>query len=290
MTQPLPHIDLDAIQDRYDLAKSIFDNLPDLDAIDHAVDCAQDVPALIAEIRRLQQMLHPANVLAPGWQAAIEALEAEAKDWQEKGDTGRWSMLELAAATLVRLEQRPRLTTAEVWLRTSPTMRQSCQAWYDSTREGWVLDEHPLLETLERVRHMVRERDAIIEGLEADVAAQEVVVVAVRDYEEASTNYAEVMPITNGHETMLRDAEIEARRKLTAAVRGVNQETHGWRALVRQQIAELAAKDVLIKDLEDASAAQQVEIERLRVLLNEAHADADELLYPSFAHRVGEQP
>jgi hypothetical protein len=39
---------------------------------------------------------------------------------------------------------------------------------------------------------------------------------------------------------------------------------NGWRPLVRQQIAELVAKDRLIGRLEEASAQQQVEIDHLR--------------------------
>jgi hypothetical protein len=38
----------------------------------------------------------------------------------------------------------------------------------------------------------------------------------------------------------------------------------GWRALVRQQTAELTAKDRLIGHLEEASARQQAEIDHLR--------------------------
>jgi hypothetical protein len=78
---------------------------------------------------------------------------------------------------------------------------------------------------------------------------------------------------------------------LIAEIRRLQQTLHpaetdqGWRLLARQQLSELVAKDALIKNLEEASAAQQVEIERLHILLAEAHADADELLYPGSANR-----
>lgn len=195
MTQTPEPLDLDAVQERYSVAfettwiaetgetKEEFDERTHREQDYAWWNVAKDVPDLVAEIRRLQQMLHPGN--------------------------------------------------------------------------GTIANEHRLLETLEHVRIMVRERDAIIEGLEADLAFA--------------------------------------------------QADGGWRALVRQQISELAAKDALIKNLEDASAADQLEIERLRVLLNEAHADADDLLYPGSGnrdpdwyiaqqaadgafHRMGEQP
>jgi hypothetical protein len=67
MTQPL---DLDAIQRRYDLANDTppgetgetmqeWRDRVDLELAGRAFDSSDDVPALIAEIRRLQQLLHP---------------------------------------------------------------------------------------------------------------------------------------------------------------------------------------------------------------------------------------
>jgi hypothetical protein len=91
------------------------------------------------------------------------------------------------------------------------------------------------------------------------------------------TGYAGVAACANDVPALI--AEIRRLQQMLHPAQ--EDQANGWRALVRQQIAELAAKDALIKNLEEASAAQQIEIERLQVLLNEAHADADELLYPS---------
>lgn len=96
MPQPL---DLDPVQARYA-------DVERYQTRDDALASANDVPDLIAEIQCLR-----AEVDAPrvGWMAAIDALEAEAKAWQRLGDTARWSMLEVAAATLRRLlDERPK--------------------------------------------------------------------------------------------------------------------------------------------------------------------------------------
>lgn len=146
MTQPTPPLDLDVVQARYDE----FCRYP---YSDDAVASAHDVPALIAEIRRLQEMLHPsndntANPLHAGWQRAREALRREAEGWAAAGDWGRSATLDVAGATLDRLDDRPKPQLDQripVWLRTSPGMRQLCEAWYDPTRGGWILDKHPLL-------------------------------------------------------------------------------------------------------------------------------------------------
>lgn len=34
-------------------------------------------------------------------------------------------------------------TRIPIWVRVNAHMRKRCEAWYDPTRDGWVLDDHP---------------------------------------------------------------------------------------------------------------------------------------------------
>jgi hypothetical protein len=167
MTEPL---DLDAVQRRYDLANDQplgetgetmqeWRDRVDLELAGRAFESSDDVPALIAEIRRLQQLLHPvndatANLLHAGWLAAEEALRDEAEDWARVGQYDRSSALRTAVGTLARLDDRPKSTPGQripVWLKVGHGHRQQCEAWYDPTRGGWVLDDHPLVPEIERL-------------------------------------------------------------------------------------------------------------------------------------------
>lgn len=121
MTQPTPPLDLDAVENRYEAANrhtwpmllgeedNEFWDRVDADQKMAAAASLADIPTLIAEVRRLQELLHPANAdLAPGWLAAVQALRVEADGWRRLGDDDRGNTLDVAAATLGRLDSRPR--------------------------------------------------------------------------------------------------------------------------------------------------------------------------------------
>ena len=85
-------LDLAGIQDRYELAN---DMLPartgettqewrervDLELASRAFESSNDVPALIAEIRRLQELLHPVNVPAAAAEPFTFTVDARAEHW-----------------------------------------------------------------------------------------------------------------------------------------------------------------------------------------------------------------
>jgi hypothetical protein len=121
MTQPLPPIDLDAVRRRYDTFEAgwigypgemgeteaeYFERVESQLHVD-AVASAQDVPALVAEVERLQ------DTLRAGWEAARAALQREAERFQGLNNLTMWAALEVGAGTLGRLDFRGELAAAE---------------------------------------------------------------------------------------------------------------------------------------------------------------------------------
>lgn len=117
MTQPTPPVDLAAILDRYDLAN---DTIPgkagetmlewrermDMLLADRAWDCVEDIPTLVAEVRRLQALLETFSTDAvpevgtprgPGGLIDVTDHRSGPQQWiltcDEHGELGRWPVV-----------------------------------------------------------------------------------------------------------------------------------------------------------------------------------------------------
>jgi hypothetical protein len=156
MTQPTSPLDLGAVETRYEAAnRHTWPVLPgeednefwdrvDADQKMAAAASLADVPALIAEIRRLQELLHPsndttANLLHAGWQRAREALRGEADGWATLGE---WAGITL---------------TYEGW---EPSAQERVDEWsYEQDAHGYCHDRTDwiaLLAEIERLRSLPR--------------------------------------------------------------------------------------------------------------------------------------